>query len=323
MASNTNEPILSIVVIVYNMAQQAMNTLYSLSANYQSNTDQSQYEVIVMENASSQCLEEEDVLALGNNFSYHLRQEPLPTPIYAVNEGVALARAKNVCLMIDGARMVTPGIVHHTLTAFKINPDALIATPGYHIGEQDQRYNKAAGHNENSERQLLLQARWKDNGYRLFDIGCVSMANQFGCFHPLMESNCFSFPKTAFEKTGGAHEGFQSPGGGSVNLDIYRNILLLPETKLFILAGEGSFHQYHGGVTTSEVKELEAVWASHREEFKSIRGEYYSAALREPTIFGHIGSYALPHFLESSKFGQRRFNRFKNQNMAPWKDDLQ
>ena len=321
MAKTNNQPALSVIVVVYNMPKQAMNTLYSLSRDYQLGVAQDQYEVIVVENASGNNLKSDEISRLNGNFRYFLRDETRPTPVYAVNFAASEARAPHICLMIDGARMVSPRVIQYTLAALRMNEQALVAVPGYHIGEQDQRYHQDTAHDHQSETELLQDTAWKENGYRLFKISCVSRANTHGCFHPLMESNCLTFSKSAFVKIGMAHEGFQSPGGGSVNLDIYRNLALLPESQLIILAGEGSFHQFHGGVTTSQADDLEEVWAAHREEFRSIRGQYYCAVLKQPTIFGSIGSYALPFFLASSKRGQKRFSRFNKQGDDPWKDD--
>ena len=50
---------------------------------------------------------------------------------------------------------------------------------------------------------------------------------------------------------GGFNEGFVSPGGGLVDLDFFREAI---ESNLFeplLLLGEGSFHQFHGGVATN------------------------------------------------------------------------
>ena len=50
-------PKLSIIVVVYCMSRQAMNTLYSLSVRYQQNVSESDYEILVMENLSADNLD--------------------------------------------------------------------------------------------------------------------------------------------------------------------------------------------------------------------------------------------------------------------------
>ena len=316
-----SQPKLSIIVIVYQMRRQAMNTLYSLSENYQLQCEAKDYEVLVLENISTENLVASEVEALGANFHYYLREETSATPVYAINEGVKLSRAEHICLMIDGARMVTPGLVRNTLDLINAAPDSVVCAPGYQLGKEDQKYHITRGYNESVEQSLLDEIEWKNNGYRLFEISCFSGANTHGFFHPLMESNCMTCRKQTFLQTGGAHEGFQTPGGGSVNLDIYRNLVLKPDNQLFILAGEGSFHQFHGGVTTSEAEDLEDVLASHREEMKSIRGDYYSAALIEPVIYGQISEEAHKFMQASAVAAMKRFRRFKKQGNNPWLHD--
>ena len=314
-------PKLSILVIVYRMRRQAMNTLYSLSTHYQHQVNADEFEVVVMENRSDQNLFPAEVKALGPNFHYKLRDEQKPTPVYAVNEGIDHCRGEYVCIMIDGARMVSPGLVHNTLALLSAVPDSLICAPGYHLGTNIQKFHLSSGHDEVVEQQLLDKIDWKSNGYRLFNISCFSEANMHGFFHPLMESNCMTCRKQAFLETGGAHEGFQTPGGGSVNLDMYRNLAMMDKNQLFILAGEGSFHQYHGGVTTSEAEDLEEVLASHREELKGIRGDYYHAALKEPVIYGQIPIEAHPFLQYSVERAIKRFRRFNRQRVNPWSHD--
>lgn len=317
-----NSPLLSIVVIVYKMPRQAMNTLYSLSTAYQHGVTEREYEVIVLENASSACLNADEVQALKGNFRYTLRQESRPTPVYAINEGIEQATGSHICLMVDGARMLSPEVVASMLKVQHYNEYALAAVPGYHLGEQDQKYNLSTGYDEDTEAALLRSINWKQHGYRLFDISCFSGANAHGFFNPMLESNCISCHRDIMARIGGAHQGFQTPGGGSVNLDIFRNLAIQPESEMVILAGEGSFHQFHGGVTTAEAADLEEVFASHREEFKGIRGQYFSPVLKEPIIFGKIRHPALPFLQASSVNAQRRYKRFKNQQKKPWPDDI-
>ena len=317
----TSKPKLSVLVVVYRMPRQAMNTLYSLSDRYQLQARPEDYEVLIMENISDQNLVRSEVEALGRNFHYVLRHETRPTPVFAVNEGVARCRGDHVCIMIDGARMVSPGLIWNTLALIGAVPDSLICAPGYHLGKEDQKYHLSSGYSEAVEQELLDRIDWKSDGYRLFGISCFSNANSHGIFHPLMESNCMTCRKRTFLETGGAHEGFQTPGGGSVNLDMYRNLAMIPKNQLFILAGEGSFHQFHGGITTSEVADLEEVLASHRAEYKAINGQYYEAALREPVIYGQIPKQAHPFIQHSAQRAIKRFKRFSNQGHNPWRHD--
>ena len=57
MTSTQNTPKLSIIVIGYKMAKQLVNTLYTLSEDYQQNVSAKDYEVIVVENDSTDTLD--------------------------------------------------------------------------------------------------------------------------------------------------------------------------------------------------------------------------------------------------------------------------
>jgi hypothetical protein len=61
---------LSVVVVVYDMPRQAMNTLFSLSTTYQRNVDSNDYEVIVVENKSQNNLDKIAVESLAGTYRY-------------------------------------------------------------------------------------------------------------------------------------------------------------------------------------------------------------------------------------------------------------
>jgi glycosyltransferase involved in cell wall biosynthesis len=95
-------PRTSIIVIVYSMPRQAMNTLYSLSQDYQRDLPSADYEIIVVENRSGACLNSEEVEELGPQFRYFLRNETGVSPAAAINFGFDQARGDYIGLMIDG-----------------------------------------------------------------------------------------------------------------------------------------------------------------------------------------------------------------------------
>jgi hypothetical protein len=111
---NTSEPRpkLSIVVVCYEMAAQIKNTLQSLLPPYQRNVSIDDYEITLMDNGSAKMLDEGTQKISPNlNYVYLSPDEASPSPAPAMNRGVALARAPALCLMIDGARLVTPGVL--------------------------------------------------------------------------------------------------------------------------------------------------------------------------------------------------------------------
>ena len=106
---------LSIILVVFNMPEQALNTVYSLSCNYQKAVTENEYEIIVIENNSERTLDAQRLYKMGSNIHYLLRNETHASPVFAINEAVELSASKFVAIMIDGARMLSPGVVRATL----------------------------------------------------------------------------------------------------------------------------------------------------------------------------------------------------------------
>ena len=314
-------PTLSIIVIVYNMPRQAMNTLYSFSAAHQWNVSSDQYEVIVIENRSDNNLDAQAVEALGENFHYFIRDEDSVSPAGAINFGFEQARGEFIGLVVDGARMVTPRVIEYTLMGLMMDPEALVITPCHNIGPQEQHFSDSNGYSETVEIELLADVKWQQHGYRLFDCSSVGGANLNGIFHPLMESNCMFVSAKKFKAIGGADMRFQLPGGGALNLHTYCLLGKQPDTRLIVLAGEGSFHQYHGGVTTSEKPEREALLQRQIDQLHSLWDGQYQVLHREPMLLGAITSHALPFISHSSRWATKRFERYVRQHQDPWPDD--
>lgn len=316
-----NAPLLSFVVVVFNMPRQAMNTLYSLSAQHQQNIQECDYEIIVIENQSKNNLIADNVYKLGKNLRYFLREETSQSPVGAINFGLEKARADHICLMVDGARMVTPRVVEYALMAIRSNTNALIAVPGYSLGWQDQHHHIDAQYDEAQEIALLENCHWQQNGYRLFDIATISGANPNGFMNPLMECNCVMAAASHFTAIGGANIDFQLPGGGSINLHMFRQLGLLPDNApYFLMAGEGSFHQYHGGITTSQWSDLTEVLESHRKQLHSYWGGHFHSLRREPLLLGSTTSHAQKFLKFSSQKSKKRLGRLERHGQQPWPD---
>ena len=293
-------PQLSLVVIVYKMPRQARNTLYSLSAAYQQGVNHRDYEVIVVENTSDQMLGPEGIEGLQGNFRYYERQENRPTPVYAIDFGVKQTKGGLIGLMIDGARMATPTMVKTILQASRISSNTVVAVPGYHLGQTVQQEAMNSGYNEQVETELLDSIDWKNNGHRLFEIGCFSATSQPGFFRPIAESNCLVMPRRLWNKVGGIDMGFTTAGGGLANLDLYKRVCELEETELIITPGEGTFHQFHGGVTTGQKKEIrDKSMAEHFEQYLQLRGCEYTPPQKQASIYGKISASAMPYMQHS------------------------
>jgi hypothetical protein len=308
------------VVVVYRMPHQALNTLYTLSAQHQHGADPASYEVVVVENISERCLDPRAVAALGENFHYRLRDERGVSPAPALNEGIALARGALVGLMIDGARMVTPGLVAQVLAAFRAYPQCLVAAPGYDLGEDQQQNSGVAGYDETVEADLLAGIDWKVDGYRLFEICCFSPANRKGYLTPLMECGCLFAPRVALDRIEGVDERFSSRGGGMVNLDLFRRLAMQPGLRLVVLPGEGSFHQFHGGVTSGGMAERDDVVRAFQDEYQTLRGVPYKSPRREPTLLGPVPMPALPFLQRSAELAHPRARRLTGGGLPLWEE---
>lgn len=318
------EPCLSIIVIAYNMPRQAMNTLLSLALPYQKNVTADDYEVIVVENRSDNNLDAAAVAALGPQFRYFLRDEPGISPVPAVNFAFSQCRGKQIGLIIDGARMVTPRVIEYAMLGARISANALIMVPGYHLGERDQKFHLQTGHSEQLEIEKLAEMEWQDNGYRLFKWACWSSSNQRGYLQPMQECSALFCSADNFRSIGGADERFDQPGGGSVNLYLYRKLGMLPEIQLFVLPGEGSFHQFHGGVTTQELPEddaRKAVLKSFDTRLEEVWGAPFKALTREPMLLGAVTHWAQPFLEKASDMASQRFARLTLNKKPFWDDD--
>lgn len=316
-------PRLSIIVVVYRMSRQALNTLYSLSVRHQRNVNERDYEILVLENLSDDNLDQEAVLALGNNIRHFRREESSPSPVNAINEGFREARAPFIGLIIDGARMVTPRVVEYALAASRMSANALVAVPAFNLGPHLHHQHVDCGYDETQEQQLLAAVHWQQNGYRLFDISNLGEANPRGLFQPFMENNCYFTSRDNFAAIGYADERFQYPGGGSLNLHMFRAVGMLPQCEPYcVMAGEGTFHQFHGGVTTAQVAGRQLLLEQFRAQLESIWGGRFPALEREPFLIGAVTSHAQSLLHYSSVRGQKRFNRLHENRCVFCQDDL-
>jgi len=282
--------ILSLVVVVYDMPEQAKRTLHTLSPAYQRNVDVSDYEVIVVENESPRLLGAECVMGYGPNFRYVSSNNRASSPISAVNRGASEARGRMLGLMVDGARLITPGVVELALLAERADPEAIVSVPGYHIGSELQQRAVNSGYDSEVEARLLASIGFPEDGYRLFDIACFSGSCVGGFFRPYAESNCICLSKRAFDLVGGYDERFVSPGGGYVNLDFYTRALETPGSRLFVTPGEGTFHQYHAGITTGGIRDdaRERFMDEIHAEYRALRGHDFVLPTREAALLGRI-----------------------------------
>lgn len=287
-------PLVSIIMIVYDMPTQARNTIISLSKDYQLGVQEHDYEVIVVENESSNLIDAEFIKSLPENFHYHLRTEDTCLPTPAINYGAALARGQNICLMIDGARMLTPGVVKNIMLAHRLSDQTVVSIPSYHLGDKLQQESVNSGYGIEREYELIRSIDWPSNGYKLFEISCLSGSCHLGVFLPNGESNCISVPRALWNDLGGCDTRFDIKGGGFVNLDFYKRACEHPGVEHAVLLGEGTFHQFHGGITTGGLKGSvrQGYLYESAKQYNMIRGQEYSPPQTRPIYVGHVSKEA-------------------------------
>ena len=244
---------LSVVVVFYNMRREAERTLHALSRAYQEGIEDLSYEVVVVDNGSApdQALGAEAVARFGPEFRYlDLGAEATPSPADALNRGIAETVGDNVALMVDGAHLLTPGVLQHAMTGLRAYAPSIVAVQPWYVGPGQQGEAMRHGYDQAYEDALFTRIDWPSDGYGLFEIGHFQGDRDW--LDGLWESNCLFVPRKLLEQAGGFDEGFHAAGGGYTNLDVYERLGSSPDVTIVSILGEGSFHQLHGGTTTNQ-----------------------------------------------------------------------
>ena len=270
---------LSVVLVVHNMRREAERSLHALSRAYQQGVQGLDYEVIVVENGSApdQRLGEDLVRSFGPEFRYlDLADQATPSPAPALNRGIAASVGTRLALMVDGAHIVTPGVLRNGMTGLAAHEPAIVAIQPWYVGPGQQGDTMRSGYDQAYEDELFTNIAWPSDGYRLFDVGHFQGDRDW--LDGLWESNCLFVERKLLEQAGGFDEGFDTPGGGYTNLDIYERLGATPGVTLVSVLGEGSFHQLHGGTTTnqSDPNERRERIFSFGERYSELRGRPYS-----------------------------------------------
>jgi hypothetical protein len=296
-------PELSVVIIGYRMARELPRTLRSLSPAMQRGIKADQYEIILIDNGSPEPMPLEQFPTYGAQVFCHRFETASVSPAAAANFGLRQARGRLIGMMVDGARLASPNLLATALLAEKLDERPVISSLGFHLGFTAQMEGVRNGYDQACEDALLEAANWTEDGYRLFDIAALAGSSEGGFFLPTGESNALFLPRRLWRELRGLDEQFQSPGGGYVNLDAYRRACELPQTRLIVMLGEGTFHQVHGGVATNATvpdKHLD-----YHEEYVRLRGQNFIFPRRETTYLGQAPTPALRVFEHSARLALR------------------
>jgi glycosyltransferase involved in cell wall biosynthesis len=297
VSTRTGRRPLSVVVVAYEMSRELPRTLRSLAPDYQRGIGAEDYEVVLVDNGSKDELD----AAMLARFPGHIRATRIfpapPSPAHAANVGLSMAEGDVIGLMIDGARMASPGLLAHALLAARLAERPVIATLAWHLGPTLHMQAAEVGYDQDAEDRLLAEIDWKADGYRLFEVSTLAASSRPGWFSPLGESSALFLNREMWSSLGGLDERFEIPGGGRVNHDIYRRACSAENARLIVLLGEGTFHQTHQGAYTSRRfgrREANA-------EYEALRGEPFSRPPNEPLYLGTVPPEVVPHLLRAAQ----------------------
>ena len=243
-------PLVSFIVVFYNMSREAPRTLTSLSRAYQIGAAGIDYEVICIDNGSQARLSSDWVASFGPEFRLFEPSHIHPSPVAAMNEAARQARGHHVALMIDGAHLLSPGVLREAADAIAESPGAVVGLRQWFIGG-DQRFLARSGWTRAQEDMLFSRADWPRDGYEIFAVSAPAWESPNHWFDGMSESNCLFVPADVFTRIGGFDEAFDEGGAGYANLDLFRRAVDASAESLIALIGEASFHQFHDGTTTN------------------------------------------------------------------------
>ncbi len=293
---------LSLVIGIHNMQRELPRTLATLSRAYQCGIESLRYELIIVDNGSDHSVDRSAWQKLRQQSDCdvrYLRFPPgNPSPVKAINEGLRAARGRLVGLMIDGARMLSPGILGGATRAARLHSAPVICTHGFHLGPDLQARSMRDGYDQRAEDRLLAGVDWQADGYRLLDISVFAGSSFRGWFVNPTESNCLIITGRMWKDLGYLDERFVTPGGGLVNLDIFKRACESAGSQLVLLLGEGTFHQIHGGAATGNTSDSPNELFDR--EYEQIRGTKYHVPTYPAILLGEIHRSARRHLSNSA-----------------------
>lgn len=299
---------LSVVVVAFDMARELPRTLRSLSATAQRGIAADEYEVIVVDNGSPAPVDP----SMARAFPGELRIERLdpapPSPARAANLGIELAAGELVGLIVDGARIASPGLLATARLAAGLSDRPVVTALAYHLGPTAHMRASEVGYDQRTEDELLTDSGWEHDGYRLFGVSTLAGSSHRGWFGPMGESSSLFMPPEMWRAVGGLEERFALPGGGLVNHDLYQRACALDGAQLVVLLGEATFHQLHGGAATTR----RFTWDEMHDEFRSIRGRPSTPPGNEPLYLGRVPPALLPELEASARLAIDRRQRSRD-----------
>ena len=295
-------PSVSVVVVVHDMARELPRTLRSLGAGYQRGVTADEYEVVVVDNGSVSPVDGRLVAGFDGRLRLERIDPAPPSPARAANHGLRLAQGDVVGLIVDGARIASPGLLAEARRAAVLASRPIITAPAYHLGSVRHMEAAEVGYDEAAEDRLLAESGWETDGYRLFEVSTPAGSWGRGLFGPAGESSSLFCPRSIWDELGGLDERFALPGGGLVNHDLYRRACGLDGVDLIVMWGEGTFHQYHGGAGTTR----RYSWDEMHAEYQAVVGVAHRPPANAPLYVGRLNPALLPLVERSARQAIKR-----------------
>ncbi len=289
---------LSVIVSAHDLRREIPRTVRSLSPPYQRGIDPARTEIIVVDNGSNEPVEAAWFDGVAATVRVVRFSPGNPSPCHALNHGIAGANGALIAVLIDGARIASPGLLLRATEAMRLADDVFVATMGFHLGPRTQQVSLSQGYSPAVEDRLLDEIRWLENGYRLFEICARGESYRNGVLSDFPETTAFLTRKATFERVGGFHEGFRYRGGGLANFEFFERVLQDRAITPVVLIGEGTFHQVHygnstraNGVQRRELPDGPTIWDAMAAEFVSVAGHApLSLQLPKPLLYGRCGT---------------------------------
>ena len=280
---------ISFIVNAYNMEPQLRRTLRSLSPAYQQ-ASADDIEVIIVDNGSAVPLGD-DLRAEFPIIRDIIRVDGHPSPVFGLNIAIARATREWVGLMIDGAHIITPGVIGNLKKVSAQFPNPVINVPQYIFGDVSQNLSERLPVEEKFRREedALQRIGWPENGYSLFSHAILPGETPIRYVLDAIESNCLLAKRALLAEAGGFDERFDEPGGGLANIEIFERLIHRPDVTYVAFAGEGSFHQDHHGTTTSpRPEERQSLVRGYFERYRDVVNAEHIRILRSPFVFGVV-----------------------------------
>lgn len=267
------------------MARELPRTLHSLSKTYQRGARDIAWEVVVLDNGSDVPIDADAMGTILPGVRIIRPKTIRQSPAGAINKAMGELSGRFVGLYIDGARIASPGLVRNAVEALRTDPSGAVGTLSFHLGPDVQPRTVRQGYGAAQEDALLDSVPWRDDGYRLFDISSLAVSSLHGWFGCIAESNAVFMDRAMWDGLGGLDERFESPGGGFVNVDLWVRAVQASGGHAWIILGEGTFHQVHGGAATNGPDAAREAMAA---EYAAIHGRPFSLPLYRPRYVGTL-----------------------------------